>query len=250
MKKLASLLVVLLLLTGCQTEEPAESGETLPEETAAAETEAPLPETTMPVISYETQAAVQPETLSVTAQYREHLENVLESLQTDSTEPSGMENRFAVFDIDGDGRDELIVLYAQEDGVTEYILEGEGTELRLDGESFFYEGGVVEMPVPLLDGEETGSFAPYVLYQYDAELDAYYEVAYVQMLELSELEAKGLADEYPEEADTSQTGRVYLIGSNPVDETEYELWCSSWREAVQISIPFVLLTQENAAAIG
>lgn len=270
MKRLLPCFMALLLLSGCDLvfPEPEEitPTETLPEETSEPET---LPETEPPVILTETQAETVQETLSAGAYYRAHLLELLEGVpsETDETEadtaepteastaeateettapagPGVSRKQFALLDIDGDGREELIVLLTEGDSVTEYILDDAQEELWLHSAAVFYPNGAAETA-----SGEGEAFTPYTLYQYDAERDVYYEVAHVEALVLAELEEAGLADEYPEDIDVSESGRVYLIGSgDPVDAADYELWVSSWRTE-PMAIPFAELTKENIETI-
>lgn len=272
MKRWMTCLAVLLLLGGCDAA-PNEPAETLPAETAPVETEAPetKPEAVQPITAVPQPETVQ-ETLTAGAYYRAHLLELLEGKQaapaeTDAaeadtteaaipteestgetaapTEPVPEQKQFAVLDIDGDGREELLVLLTDAEGVTEYILDNTGEELWLSSAAVFYANGAVET----VSSGEVETFTPYMLYQYDAERDVYYEVAYVDVLDLKALEEAGLADEYPEDIDVSESGRVYLIGSgNPVDAQEYELWCSTWRTE-PMDIAFVELTKENIDTI-
>lgn len=277
MKKLLPLLGMLLLLTGCNSVQPTEPDESQPEE-ITTEMEYTISPDFTTAAPKETEPVTETEPLSGRLQYRAHLEALLERLTdpgsddttgTETTEPEtepaapatepgteptepetgSPENCFAICDIDGDGREELIVLYTDADGMTEYILEADGEEFRAHAETVFYDNGAA---VAFQLAEATESFVPYSLYQYDDERDGYYEVAYVKALERAALEEAGLADEYPEEADTSESGMVYFIGNDtPMDVTEYELWCESWRkDAVVKEIPFVPLTSENIAEIG
>ncbi|MBR3630927.1 MAG: hypothetical protein IKN55_10740 [Oscillospiraceae bacterium] len=193
--------------------------------------------------------------------YREALEN----LRDHEIFPDGSgcriagsmdDNRFAVYDIDGDGRDELIIRFDQaaESDQIELIYgindrESLFEELVCTPHVTYYEGGLVRVEAAPSDGYR-GDFKPFAVYQYDSQSDTFGLVANVDALSLGALMAAGLEDEaYPEDADTSGSGMVYYIGSDhPVDVTEYEAWYHALFDgAVEIELPFFNL-DENAVS--
>ena len=287
---------LLVLLCGCGKKEPvptnaptepAETLAPLAEETAPVETEAEteeLTEATAAATEAPTEATAAPteaptengkpanyqgisqpdEPLpdrSAGLIYREALEN----LRDHEMFPDGSgckvsgymdDNRFAVYDLDGDGRDELIIRFdqAEEQDQIELIYdindrESLFEELVCTPHVTYYEGGLVKVDAFPEDGYR-GDFRPYAVYQYDSRTDTYSLVANVDALSLGALMAAGLEDEaFPEDADTSGSGMVYYIGSDdPVDVTEYEAWYQSlFGSAVEIELPFYNL-DENAVA--
>ncbi|MBR1897974.1 MAG: hypothetical protein IJ825_03745, partial [Oscillospiraceae bacterium] len=143
MKKMTIVLAALLLLTGCGKSEPAS---TVPEETTATEatsetsTESSTEETTTTAASTsaettataaeetkETKETAKTEAAATTAAPEDEAQSnadvymqILDTLWNEGTFPDGTEadimgdmtgNQFAVFDIDGDGRDELLLDY-------------------------------------------------------------------------------------------------------------------------------------------
>lgn len=142
-------------------------------------------------------------------------------------------NRFSVCDVDGDGREELILLYtttivAGERGFVYDWDEATG-ELRKQLEEFplltFYDNGAVMAGWSHNQGNG-GSFWPYFLYQYLPETDSYQQVGAVDAWD----KALGL-EGYPDEVDASKTGFVYYITTegditwdHPVDASQYQAW--------------------------
>ena len=165
------------------------------------------------------------------------------------------QNRFSVCDVDGDGREELILLYtttivAGERGFVYDWDEATG-ELRKQLEEFplltFYDNGAVMAGWSHNQGNG-GSFWPYFLYQYLPETDSYQQVGAVDAWD----KALGL-EGYPDEVDASKTGFVYYITTegditwdHPVDASQYQAWLAPYLgEARELSIPYVELTAEN-----
>ncbi len=248
----------LLLLTGC-THDAAPLDPPVIEETTAAS--ADVPETVQPQDT--DTPAEQPSTAAAQEDHnREVFHKVLEELHDRKLLPSGKEleltgeleeNRFAVTDLDGDGREELVLEITQtvpEDCFTAvYDVDADGDlrrEVRYSAEMTFWTDGIV-IAAYTDAAESEDDFIPYAAAQYDAEQDVYTEFAYVAAIERDKLEAADLLDEYPDEADTSGTGRVYCIhGDTPVDVTEYEAWYESWHTGItQIEVPFETLTKEH-----
>ena len=193
--------------------------------------------------------------------YREALENLRDhEIFPDGSgcKVSGFmdDNRFAVYDLDNDGKDELIIRFdqAEEKNQIELIYgindrESLFEELVCTPHVTYYEGGLVKVDAFPEDGYR-GDFRPYAVYQYDSRTDTYGLVANVDALSLGALMAAGLEDEaFPEDADTSGSGMVYYIGSDdPVDVTEYEKWYQAlFGSAVEIELPFFNL-DENAVS--
>ncbi|MBQ8515259.1 MAG: hypothetical protein IJ496_07665 [Ruminococcus sp.] len=178
------------------------------------------------------------------------------------------ENEFAIYDIDHDGREELVFLLTQSYTATMfasvYDCDSEGNIV----EQFhgfprltFYSNGMIEVGISHNQGH-SGRFWPYTMYQYDAETDSYNAVAYVEAVDKdvidtinSQLTEAGEepAWDYPEEADISGSGLVYYIcphgiesDAEPADVTEYNIWHDTYvGDAEILDLPFMKLTEEN-----
>ena len=273
MKRLLAVLP-LLLLTGCAEKlpelpelAPLFSSEQPDAEPDSAQNTEPVSETRkrdaiIPADAPQIMTEAATDTLSARMLYVLTLRDLLEQHLL----PSGSEleikgdiekNRFAVLDIDGDGREELILEISQADVencfTAVYDMDADGDlrrEVRYAAEVGFWSDGIVI--ATYTDARETdGEFVPFAAAQYDAQQDVYTEFAYVSALDKEMLEKQGLEDEYPEDADTSHSGRVYCIyGDTPVDVKEYEAWYDSWHTGLtETDVPLVSLTDENISKL-
>ena len=138
------------------------------------------------------------------------------------------QNRFAVHDVDGDGREELIVsiITAPQPARTALVYDytdkkGLVLELKATSQLSFYDGVVqAGWPVDLTSG--AGVLWPYTLYKYDREEDIYAEAGSAQ----ARTEAlEGV--KFPKEADRDGDGVVYCLNmdyEHPVDGAAYAAW--------------------------
>ena len=252
MKRLAAA-AALLLLTGCTPDiHPIDP----PQETAAS-TDRTLPtiEESPAVIPAITEETTAPVDTDADALYEE----TLRALREDGILPSGArldvvgdlsDNRYAVYDIDGDGREELlldIVSAAPRDRYTAvYDVDADGDlhrEVRYTADLSFWTDGIVLAEYSAAAREE-GDFVPYAVSQYDEEQDVYTEFAYVSAIDKETLADAGKLDEYPQTVDTSDMGRVYFIQGTPVDVTDYEAWYASWRNGLEaLDVPWKKLSE-------
>ena len=242
-------------------------GGTQPEETATVtETPKPVPE---PTVEQPQMSVLNEENAPARAAYAAALKrlldtNILPDGSGDSDHYIGSipereamaENQFSVYDVDGDGREELILLYtntftvAAERGQV-YDWDEEAGELRKQLDVFplltFYNNGAITVGLSHNQGKG-GDFWPFTLYRYDGESDGYLKVGGVDAWDEA-LEIEG----YPTEIDKSGTGFVYYITTDgnwtwedPVDVTEYEAWLSPYLgEAEELAVPYAALTAEN-----
>lgn len=177
------------------------------------------------------------------------------------------ENRFAVYDIDGDGKEELVITYftTYTAGQGELIYgfdSAAGTvreELRAYPSLAYYDNGVVEERMSHNHGmAPDGDFWPYILYQYNEETDCYDVIASVDAWSRSYREEDYDGNPFPEEADADGDGIVYYMMEggayaleNPVDGPEYQRWRDSYvGDMRQIQVPYVRLTPDNIYALG
>ena len=167
------------------------------------------------------------------------------------------ENQFAVCDVDGDGREELLIQYntaSMVAGMQALIYDtDENGNLRLQFSEFpnlsFYDNGAIQAGWSHNQGL-AGDFWPYTLYVYDPESDLYRDVGSVDAWSRDYQ-----PQNYPAGTDTSGTGFVYYVYRDmgteygllpPVDESEY----LSWREeylagAAELALPWQSLTAEQ-----
>lgn len=174
------------------------------------------------------------------------------------------ENQFAVYDIDQDGRDELIIEYTTTAmaGMIEKIYDI-NSSTNTASEEFsefpnltYYDNGVIEAGWSHNQGL-AGDFWPYTLYQYDQESDTYMEIGMVDAWDKSMSETDSDGQVFPNDIDKNGDGIVYYIMldgkyelDKPVDLEEYNQWYNSYvGGAEKIDIPFMKLNEENINSI-
>ena len=206
---------------------------------------------------------------------------VLEDIYFDQKFPDGTEhglqpasadisdNMFAVYDIDADGREELIVFYTTTytAGMVEIIYDydsGAG-DVREEFLAYpmrtYYDNGIVEVEAShnqglASDGGADGNFWPYSLYRYDPETDAYVSLASVDAWSRGFREEDYDGNPFPQEVDADGDGVVYYVATEgnepeaPMDGAEYDQWRDSCLKGAEpIQVPYVNLTTDNIYAI-
>lgn len=174
------------------------------------------------------------------------------------------ENQFAVYDIDQDGKDELIIEYittAMAGMVVKIYDFNSSTNTAIEQFSEFpnltyYDNGVIEAGWSHNQGL-AGEFWPYTLYRYDQESDTYIEVGMVDAWDKSMSETDNEGKHFPEDIDKNGDGVVYFImlngkyeKDNLVDLEEYNQWRDSYvGGAEKVKVPFMKLNEENINSI-
>lgn len=264
MKRLTYLLLALsLLLTACggRDDDQIENAETPPPAVEPAEVPETVPqEPDLP-------APVSPR--EIPDMYTAYAD-ALEKLLTEQTLPNGdwvyndynntpeemAQNKFAVYDVDSDGTEELVILYTtdcmagMQVQVCSYNSETGGLSLQFRDfpTTGFYDNGFILAEASHNQGHAGDALWPYTLYEYQPETDSYQEIAMVDAWEQD-----FVPDGYPAEADTSSFGVVYYImtegiydTSNPVDRTIYQQWYDGYMgDAQKLEIIYAELTAEN-----
>ena len=262
----AAALAAALLLAGCAAQTPAPAAENLP---------------AAPVVQARTLSALQeakPDPML------EKYVDVLEGIYYDNVLPDGQRldpfeeaaedypNEFAVYDVDADGEDELIIRYINtySAGMFGVVYGFDRTENRLTTQLFefpalsFYPNGIVEASWSHNQGL-AGRFWPCTLYRYDAVSDSYLPAACVDAWDREFFETDYDGNPFPADADPNGNNIVYYIykyGEQgmpaPVSQEEFDLWYHDligFDPAVDshpeftLDLPFQPLTEENILAI-
>ena len=259
MKKFLLILCSVFLLTGCSDKTSESSiSEISPEST----TELPTEEVTEPTKSnvYEKQT------------YHDVLYNMYYNCEFPDWDYKNYDKDvsidFAVYDIDSDGRDELLVTFDNR-SVYVYDHNADGNLIKqFSGyiNTNFYENGAVRV---YSAHNQTHSFEvhPFEMYKYNSETDSYDKCGGVYGIDKDivdminqEKEEVGMTDflEYPSEYDTSNSGTVYYISPDwsdeagePLDVAEYNEYYEQFTENTDIiDIPFMKLTEKNIKKVS
>lgn len=139
------------------------------------------------------------------------------------------DNRFAVTDIDGDGREELIISYstASMAGMFEIVYDYNPDTMELKRELLdytniaYYDNGTA---VVQASHNHTMSmdFWPYTMYQYNPQTDQYDFLADVRAWDKTYGSTSYDGTAFPEELDQDKDGVIYEINTDPAWEAEPE----------------------------
>lgn len=251
MKKLLLILFSCILITGCSKK--AESVlEIIPESTTEVVTEI----TDLGIFEKQT--------------YREVLEDIYYNCKFPDWDYKNytidVSIDFAVYDVDSDGKDELLVtfdnrsIYVYDHNSDGNLVEQFSGDIRSD----FYENGSVKV---YSAHNQTHSLEvhPFELYKYNIKTDAYDKCGRVYGIDKNivdminkEKEKVGTTDflDYPAEYDTSGSGTVYYISTDgetdiPSDVTKYNEYYEQFTNGTEIiDVPFMKLTEENIKKVS
>ena len=175
------------------------------------------------------------------------------------------ENHFAVTDIDGDGRQELLLFWTEAymAGNQCVIYDYHDGVLWKQGQFFpslrFYDNAAIEEDWSHNQGW-SGRFWPHYAYRYNPQSDLYEQVGFVEGWD-----KRVVSEGFPDDIDADGDGLVYdvrpadadwTIGSRyelerMMDGPAYEEWRQSYLNGSQeVEIGLIPLTEENIAALG
>lgn len=273
--------ILLLILGGCAAylvlNRPAESptpttpSTAAPTEAATAptETEAPIEaETTTPTEAPAIQPAEDPAERLAAYQF------AMQQFSFEHTYPDGSpigfdpangyieENSFAIYDVNGDGSDELLITYvtAPMAGMLESVYGYDpdtGTLVPMLQEFpsiGYYTGGRLLAYASHNYGLSV-DFWPFCLMTYNPEEGAYTFTASVYAWEQAVSKTGLDGSAYPADVDTEGAGIVYCVsdgdGSQILSQSQYDAWYARQMDgAVLLDIPYQSVSEQNIAAIG
>jgi len=185
-------------------------------------------------------SAAAPESLSPVedsgkrAAYAKILRGVLNGVLPDGTAADTSwdlsANKFTLCDVDGDGSQELVLLYstAPMAGMMGYVIDykpenaANGGEISIQMTEWpalnFYDNGMVI--AEWSHNQTMSKFWPYTLFAYEPVSDSYYMLASVYAADKKLLEDMGAQDQYPAEVDKCGAGTVYYLTYQRYSETE------------------------------
>jgi len=174
------------------------------------------------------------------------------------------DNKFAVIDVDKDGKEELIICFITSSmaGMREVVYDyDENTDSVVEEYTgfpgaVFYENGLIEEGLSHNQGmAPLGDFWPYMLYRYRSETDDYECICMVDAWEKEYRAEDYDGNPYPEEIDTEKSGIVFFImedgnyntaSTEPIGKGAYEEWRrGQGLDSPETKITFQELTEEN-----
>ena len=173
----------------------------------------------------------------------------------------GAYSQFVVYDVDCDGREELVLLYdpgvaaVAKGYIINYNKDTEEIHVQLEEYPAFTFLSNGNLKALSSHNQTCGDMWPYTLYQYVSESDTYELIGYAYSEDKSILELNEMAEQYPDDVDVSGAGTVYYIGTDtwgtePVDEKDYINWLNRNNgNAREVEITYLLFTEENIVTI-
>ncbi|MCM1327666.1 MAG: hypothetical protein NC243_07515 [Lachnoclostridium sp.] len=177
---------------------------------------------------------------------------------------------FAIYDIDGDGLEELLLSF---DGgnmasMSEYIWGYENGKTHVELSEWpsmrYYNNGIIEVDWSHNQGL-AGDFWPYSAYSYNSETDEYQRFASVDAWDKisTEVEVRADGEAFPSSIDADGDGIVYYVlpadwdghyDMTPLDGKDYESWRNDYldgaEEIKEEVIMFQPLSEENISKLG
>lgn len=172
-----------------------------------------------------------------------------------------VENKFAIYDVDNDGHDELIVSWvtAPTAGQSAFIYDYDIETQKFINELYefplltFYDNGVIIALLSHNQGLAGENFWPYYFYKYDKKADLYEPIAMIDAWDKSFAETDSKGNQYPKDVDSKGDGIVYYViedgdyeNKEPVSKEYYEEWRKSYLEdGREIKLEFLEFSTKN-----
>ena len=203
---------------------------------------------------------------ALTPAFREILLDFIQERQEAGGGEDISADRFAVRDVNGDGRDELIIQTnaAPMAGQVETVYDGDGNTL-LSAYPFmtYYDNGCAKAGWSHNHGVAGNTLWPYTLLKYDEDAGKYVRIADVDGWDKSIRDTYLSYDEsvipFPDEVDKDGDGFVYYIieeeggyapvYGEPMDYGDYALWADRYLGGNVVRPGYFSLSKENIALI-
>lgn len=178
---------------------------------------------------------------------------------------------FAVYDVDADGSEEMIINYnfdimaAKTTAIYDYNQEQDTLRAEFSGfpKLTYYDNLTIEMGWSHNQGRagNRDDFWPYTLYRYESRIDEYRAYFSVDAWDRSLAETGPDGEPWPADVDQEDAGIVYWIMAEELKTVSYgksdlvsvsgyeEFLRETIGSAQQIEIPFVSLNEENIASL-
>lgn len=175
-------------------------------------------------------------------------------------------NHFAICDVNGDGKDELITQLNATimAGQSECVYDGDGNELlRVFPDTAYYGGGAVMAGWSHNQGAAGDRLWPYTLFQYDADTGKYVRLVSVDGWDKSLRDAyfswDGSFIPFPDGVDGDGDGFVYYllaeeggyapVYGEPMDNADYARWLARNVTGDPVDVRYIRLTENNIALV-
>ena len=173
------------------------------------------------------------------------------------------DNHFAIFDINNDGIEELVVQFVTApmagniETIYAYNEAGNTVETMLTvfPAVTYYENGIVKEEWSHGSDLAGDDYWPYNLYQYNEGTGKYNQIAEVNMWSKSVDTVNYKGDSYPEDIDAEKAGTVFIISQNGGTEikskSDYEKWFSEIiGNAQTVKVPYMSLNEKNIKGVS
>lgn len=185
------------------------------------------------------------EVLTTIYETRSYMDIVFDTLYDEVAE-----NQFAIYDVDNDGEEELVILWrdtymaARTGVIFGHDADGNITcELLSYSALHFYDNGIVTCNYPHNAGND-GWFWPYTMYRYDASSDVYETEC-----EVGAWDYFTNSSGFPSYADKSKNYIVYYVGDRgPIDAVAFEEWKAETFGDILV-LPYKDFTKSNINSV-
>lgn len=250
MKKMIILLLALVLLAGCAKAAPAETQK-------VSATEPTIDPTVERLTAYE-------DTLK--RFYQDRIAPDGQTIEMDSSFGTIDQNRFAVADVNGDGKEELVLSFSTiyTAGMAAWVCGYDSAEHRVTVEAIlfpglaFYPNGILRADASHNHGLAGDVIWPHALYRFDAEKGTYEMIAQVDAWCRDFAETNFNGDSYPTDADPDGLGYVYIRSTEATNwepeylsKADFDVWTESILNGAEpLVLPYLDTTLDNISAVS